>query len=246
MKRVQATTPMGNGKLPVYLPAQQDEFGQYNAKLGSNAWTGGGTGALSGTNTEFEPDAFSIADNTKYPVKRMNVGKGEFATIPLGARSSDGKATDSIVYRGFDDKLYSVDDPDVFAAIKSDQFLGKKLDGYMTRLSPTEASEVRQQVTPLSTAVVSRNSKIIDYGMQAQKARAEYEAISSFGGQARLTGENIVENVKGAASAAGKFFQDRVNKPVVPERGSQSSGGQSIGEKVIESGKGFFRSLVGK
>lgn len=245
MRRVEANSPIGTGKVPVYLPATQDEFGQWTAQIGSNKFTGSGTGALQGDKVDFEKDGFNISDNTKYPVRTTSVNPGEFGRIPLGNRDESGKPVDSIIYRGFDNKLYSLDNPDVYAAVKGDQFLGKKLDGYVTRLSPLEAQEIRTQVQPLSTDVVARSSKILNLQNEASKARAEYDAINNqnvfqkVGMGLGIQAEKVKEKV-------GGFFSNRVNQPSAPERDSQSSGGQSIGSKVVEAGKGFFRKIIGQ
>lgn len=242
MRRVEANAPLGTGKVPVYLPAQQDESGYWVAQIGSNKFSGSGTGALMGDKTDFEKDNFNINDNTRYPVKTTTLNPGDFGRIPLGARDESGKPIDSIIYKGFDNKLYNLDNPDVYAAVKGDQFLGKKLDGYVTRLSPLEAQDVRTQVQPLSTDVVARSSKIMNLQSEAATARAEADRLENRGFFEKV-GSGLAEEAGQVKKAVTGFFSSRVNKPAGQERDNQSSGGQSVGEKVINAGKGFFKKI---
>lgn len=246
MKRTDAKATLGDSKVPVYLPATQDDFGDYHAQIGQNTFTGGGTGALSGDKlVDFTKDNFNIGDATKFPVKSTMLNPGEFGRIPLGAHDESGKPTDSIVYRGFDNKVYTLDNPDVLATVQADQFLGKKLNGYLTRLSPTEASAIKTEAQPLDPGVVARSSKILNLQDQAAKARAEYDAINNQGFFQKVGTGLAIEGEKVKKAVSG-FFSNRVNEPVAAPRESQSSGGQSIGAKVVEAGKGFFRKITGQ
>lgn len=248
MRRVGAQAPIAeNGaKIPVYLPAQQDDSGQWHAQIGQNTFTGTGEGALTADKvTDFKPDNFNISDNSKFPVKTTTLSPGEFGRIPLGAHDESGKAVDSIVYRGFDNKVYTLDNPDVLATVQADQFLGKKLNGYLTRLSPTEADSIKSSAQPLDPNVVARSSKILNLQDQAAKARAEYDAINNQNFFQKVGTGLAIEGEK-VKKAVGGFFANRTNEPVAPPRESQSSGGQSIGEKVVEAGKGFFRKIIGQ
>lgn len=264
-RRLEATTKLGNALLPVYAPVQKDSFGEYVARVGDATWSGTGDGALrsnsaSSAKSLFEEGSFNIGDTTIFPVRKNGVDKGQFATALIG-RDADGNPVDGVFYRGYDNKLYNVDQA-TLEGFQNDPVLSAKLNGYMPRFSPTEAQELAREAVPFTPDRIGRESKIATYQSEADKAAAEaarYENMGFFEkvgeGFKGMTGKSFEEvgneagkralmsSIPGALPtvAVASFFQNK-NKPNQPDEAPTGGSGNDI----IESGKNFFRSAKEK
>jgi hypothetical protein len=251
MRRVNTSARVGSAELPLYLPAVRDEYGNYVAKMGDTIWNGVGEGALQKGSGSIETNNFNEVFKNGITVPKASTGlrKGEFGRIPLGGRDESGRPIETIVYKGMDDKIYTVTDPDTLASIQADPFLGRKLGDYVTRLSPIEAEEVRTTAQPFSLELVgkeSRATKIQVLQSEAAKAEEDYKKITgSFSYKAANTILPVTDAIGGAVKGAfGKVasFFGRKNSDVQPEQAPAARGGQYNSPDVVEQGASIFRS----
>ena len=245
-RRLEATANIAGALLPVYAPAQQDEMGEYSARVGDATWKGIGTGALQADNVGqsknlFQEGAFSIGDGGIFPIRKNQIDKGSFGKGFIG-RDAEGNPVESILYRGADSKLYSVDKATI-DRFRQDPLLSKKLDGYVAQFSPSEIKELQKEAVPFSQDKIGSESKITGLQQRADIAQAEADRMQNLGffGQLR-EGFNIsAERGRVASEARRSTFFENKNVPNKPDE--FPTGGTP--ENIIETGKQFFRKVGG-
>jgi len=250
-KRLEATTNVGGALLPVYAPAQQDEMGEYVARVGDATWSGSGSGALQvgkATNSKnlFKEGEFSISDPSLFPIRKNSVDKGSFARGFVG-KDAEGNAVEAVFYRGNDNKLYQVDN-NTLEQFKADPLLSKKLNGYIPQFSPTEVRQLSSEAVPFSPERVKREGQIAGFQSEDATTKAEAERMEGLGFFARLreggkraTAEEPVvapeETPASAPTVRTSFFNK--NEPTPP---AEPTVGNSAND-IVEQGKGFFRNV---
>ena len=183
-RRLEATANIGGALLPVYAPTQQNDVGEYTARVGDATWTGTGQGALQKGDAEqsknlFQEGGFSINNPSAFPVRKNQIDKGSFGKGFIG-RDAEGNPVESIFYRGTDNKLYSVDQPTI-DRFKQDPILSKKLDGYVTQFSPTEMKELSKLAVPFSEGTIGKESRVTSFQSQSDVAQAESDRLQNMG-----------------------------------------------------------------
>lgn len=241
-RRLEATANIGGALLPVYAPAQQNELGEYTARVGDAVWSGIGQGALQASKAGqsknlFQEGGFNISDSGTFPIRKSSLDKGSFGKGFIG-RDSEGNPVESIFYRGVDNKLYSVDQATI-ERFKQDPLLSKKLDGYVAQFSPTEIKELSKESVPFTEDRVGRESKITGFQEQATVAQAEADRVKNMGFFEKLvTGS---EERRAANEARSASFFERKNTPTPP---AEPVIGASAPD-IIEQGKSIFQSVKG-
>lgn len=245
-RRLEATTNIGGALLPVYAPAQQNEMGEYTAKVGDATWRGTGQGALQAGDAQqsknlFQQGSFDIRDSGAFPVRKNSVDKGSFGRGFVG-RDSEGNPVEAIFYRGADNKLYSVDQSTI-EQFKQDPLLSKKLDGYVAQFSPTEMKELSKEAVPFSQDRIGQESKITGLQTQAAAAQAESDRMENMGFFSKVKEGLSISAERGRAATEARktsFFESKntPNKPDEPTIGLSSP-------DIVEQGKNFFRKVGG-
>ena len=245
-RRLEATTNIGGALLPVYAPAQQDVMGEYIARIGDASWSGSNNGALQADKAEqsknlFKEGEFSISDSSIFPIRKNQIDKGSFGRGFIG-KDAEGNPVESIFYRGADNKLYSVDQTTI-DQFKQDPLLSKKLDGYVTQFSPSEAQNLLKEAVPYSQERMGFESRISDFQSQAGIAETEADRIQNTGffGKVKEGLGAIGEGVKVRQEQRSTSFFENKNVPNEPEEAP--TGGTP--ENIIETGKQFFRKVGG-
>ena len=229
--------------MPVYAPAQQNAMGEYVARVGDATWSGTGDGALQAKDAKqsknlFQEGGFSIADTGSFPVRSNNIDKGSFGRGFIG-RDSDGNPVEAVLYRGTDDKLYSIDQATI-ERFKQDPVLSKKLDGYVTQFSPTEIRGLVKESTPFTEDRIGGESKVTSFQEKADASQAESDRLQNMGFFGKLKeGFNIMaERGKVAKETRKSSFFENKNTPTPPEEGAVGDSAN----KIVEQGKSFFRT----
>lgn len=245
-RRLEATANVGGALLPVYAPAQQNDVGEYTAKIGDAVWNGTGQGALQSGNAGksknlFQEGGFDISDRNVFALRKSSIEKGFFGRGFTG-RDSEGNTVESVFYRGTDNKLYSVDQATI-EQFRKDPLLSRKLDGYVAQFSPTEMRELSKEAVPFSEDKIGRESKITGLQAQADEAQAESDRMQNLGffGQLREGLSISGERARVAGEARRSTFFENKNVPNKPEEAP--TGGAP--EDIIETGKQFFRKVGG-
>ncbi len=245
-RRIEATANIGGALLPVYAPAQQGELGDYRAKIGDATWSGVGTGALQSEKAEqskilFQEGAFNISDALSFPSRKGGIENGTFGKGFIG-KDVEGRPVESVLYRGVDGKLYSVDQNTV-DLFRQDPILSRKLDGYVPQYSPTEMKELTREAVPFEWSRAGVESRVSGAQSEAAIAQAEVDRLQnlSFFGKIKeglgVAGERIKETLQRRQSA----FFERKNVPIKPKEPVVGSSTPDI----IEKGKTFFRKTGG-
>ncbi len=245
-RRLEATANIGGALLPVYAPAQQNELGEYAARVGDATWTGTGSGALQTSNAEksknlFQEGGFSIGDSSVFPVRKSSIDKGSFGKGFIG-RNAEGNPVESIFYRGSDSKLYSVDQATV-DRFKQDPLLSKKLDGYVAQFSPTEVKELMKEAVPFSEERIGRESKVTGFQEEIAASQAESDRFRNMGffGAIKEGFSRATERGRQQQEQRKTTFFENKNVPDKPDE--FPTGGTP--ENIIETGKQFFRKVGG-
>ena len=245
-RRIEATANIGGALMPVYAPAQQNEMGEYTARVGDAVWSGIGQGALQASKAEqsknlFQEGGFSISDGSVFPVRKNSMEKGSFGRGFIG-RDTEGNPVESIFYRGADNKLYSVDQATI-DRFKQDPLLNKKLDGYVAQFSPTEMKELAKEAVPFSEERVGRESKMAGFQSAADATQAESDRLNNMGffGQLKEGFKISAERGRVANEARRSSFFENKNVPNKPEE--PVIGGSA--PDIIEQGKSLFRKAAG-
>lgn len=250
-RRLETSATIGNSKLPVYAPAQQQGDGSYVSRVGSSIYSGSGSGSLSGEKNSAEDGTFSIKDTTAFPLASTNIQKGSFVRGYSG-KDTEGNPVESIFYKGQDDKLYAVDQSTI-DQFKQDPLLANKLSGYVQQLSPTEISDLKGTAKPFTPDRLGYESKITDLTQQAATAQAESDRLNpdGFFAKAKVMGGQVIDELKAKGGsllsqaqpssevAPRQSFFNRKNEPNKPDTAPTGSNAASI----IEGGKGFFRQV---
>jgi hypothetical protein len=245
-RRLEATTDIGGALLPVYAPAQQNDQGEYTAKIGDATWSGTGSGALQAGNADksknlFQEGGFNISDGALFPVRKTSIDKGSFARGFAG-RDLEGNPVEAIFYRGADSKLYSVDQTTI-ENFKKDPLLSKKLDGYVAQFSPTEMQGLAKEAVPFNQSRVGTESYLSGLEQDAATKNAEADRMNNLGffGMIKEGASQAVERARASAVKAPQSFFENRNAPNKPD--SFPTGGTP--ENIIETGKQFFRKAAG-
>lgn len=245
-KRLEATSQLGSGLLPVYAPATQDERGEYVSRIGDAVWSGiSSDGALrknkasKGSTYLFQDGGFNLNDSTKFQLNKTKVGNGSFVSGAIG-RDADGNIVEGTFYRGTDGKLYKVN-ADTFEKFKSDPILGQKVNNYIPRVSPTDAKSLLQEAVDLPDDRISRESKITGLQNQAAAAQAESDRLNNLGffGQLKEGFSIMNERAKTAQTQRQAEFFAAKNRQSPPEAAPVGTEAPNI----IESGKKFFQKV---
>jgi len=250
-RRIDATTNVGGALLPVYVPATQNAYGEYSARVGDAVWTGTGSGALKtdkATNDKglFEEGNFNISDRNKFPVRTAGVKTGSFAKGFIG-RDDQGNPLEAVFYKGMDGKLYTVDQ-ETLSRFEQDPVLSQKLSGYVTQFSPSEIRELARDAAPLPVDRIERESRFSKTQTEYEKAQAEAERYENMGFFSQLKeGFSVIgERARKAreenqgTQPQPSFFQ-RTNEPNKPD---EPKVGESTPD-IIETGKTLFRKAAG-
>lgn len=229
-RRLGSTADVGGARLPVYAPATQDANGEYIARVGDATWSGTGDGALQPKNATvsknlFNEGGFNISDPTAFPLRSSNIDKGSFAK-GFSGRDADGNPTESVFYRGNDNKLYKMDNG-TLEQFKKDPVLKAKLNGYVTQFSPTEIKEFSREAVPFTERRATFESNVTSALSQSAAFKAEQTAQENRG---------FFSKVKEGASRVASFFGNR-NVPNKPEEAP--TGGSA--EAIVDNGAQFFR-----
>lgn len=256
-RRLDATTTVGDAALPVYAPAVKDATGAYTAKVGQATWTGSGEGALAPGKADhdlakslFAPGQFSIGDASNFPLRKNSVAKGGFGKGLIG-KDADGNPVESVFYRGMDNKLYSVDET-MLEEFKKDPMLAKKLDGYVTQFSPSEARDLSKEATPFSAnrkGGAAREAQVAGYIAEADRTSAEGDRAMNRGFfgkiQDAVEGTTLPEREKMLAERDQKRAERNAiranvtNRPTKPAAPVESKSPND----TVNKGKGFFRKI---
>ena len=245
-RRLEATANIGGALMPVYAPAQQNELGEYTARVGDATWSGTGQGALQASKAQqsknlFQEGGFTISDGSAYPVRKNAIEKGSFGRGFIG-RDTEGNPVESIFYRGADNKLYSVDQ-ETIERFRKDLILSKKLDGYVVQFSPTEIKELSREAVPFAEERIGRESKLANIQEQAAMAQAEADRFQNMGFFEQLKTGLKASAERGLANREQRresFFDNR-NVPTPP---TEPVIGGSVPD-LIEQGKTIFRKAQG-
>ena len=235
-RRLEATTNVGGALLPVYAPSQQDELGEYKAQIGDAIWSGVGKGVLQSEKAGkskilFSEGAFNIGDSLSFPVRKNEISKGAFGKGFIG-RDAEGSPVESILYRGANNKLYTVDQETV-DQFRQDPLLSRKLDGYIAQFSPTEMEELSREAIPFTEEQIGTESKISGFQAQAAEAKAESDRMENLGFFGRL------KEGFGIKKERRETFFEKKNRLTPPR---EFAAPLSTPE-IIEKGKGFFRKV---
>lgn len=247
-RRIEATASVGGAMLPVYAPVQQNDVGEYTAKIGDATWSGTGSGALQAGKANqsknlFKQGEFNITDASIFPVRQNTIEKGSFGKGFAG-RDEQGNPVESIFYRGVDNKLYSVDQ-ETIDKFRKDPLLSKKLDGYVVQFSPSEIRQIASDAVPFSDDKLNFESRFSGLQGQASEAAAEADRLGNLGffGQLREGLGTFANRARAARQESGKpSFFDNVN---VPNKPNPLEGVGSSGNDIIEQGKTFFKNVAG-
>lgn len=253
-RRLEATTKVGGALLPVYAPAQRNQYGEYTARVGDATWAGTGDGALRGDKANsskilFKEGEFNIKDNAKFPIKTSRIDKGQFG-VGLAGRDAEGNPVEGIFYRGNDNKLYSVDN-NMIEQFKNDPVLNQKLNGYVARFSPSEMKELSREAVPFDSSKIGLESRVTGSQNEAQQFQAEADRIKNLGffskikegfstmtEQSRANREETPVKDPLAEPFKSSFFGAK-NRPNQPEEAP--TGGSA--PDIIESGRQFFQKM---
>lgn len=262
-RRLESTTNINGGMLPVYAPTNTTDVGDYVARIGSTVYSGSKDGALGkqsdGGNPDFfTPGGFSLADAGKFSVKVPTIEKGSFGQGYVG-RDASGNPVKGTYYRGADGKLYQLDEA-TLEGFKQDPILSSRLNGYIPQFSPTEMKNFMKEAQQMPADRLPRESRMLQFQDEAAAATAEAERWQNMGffdklgeGFKGIMGGRSFEEVGNQAgkqalmsaipgAAATSFFMDRVNRQNKPDQAATSSSTPDI----IEQGKSFFRSVGDK
>lgn len=244
-RRLEATTNIGGALLPVYAPVQQDETGEYVARVGDATWAGTGSGALrAGKATKaknlFEEGSFDISDKNIFPSKTTSISNGSFAKGFAG-RDNDGNPVEGVFYKGMDGKLYSVDS-DTVSRFQQDPILSKKLNGYVAQFSPSEVKEFSKEATPLNENLISKESRVTRAQDAYEESKIEADKYENMGFFSKLKeGFNTMAEKGSQTRQQNSSFFGNTNTPNKPDETSISSSPSDI----VETGKDFFRKATG-
>lgn len=243
--RLENTIGIGNSKIPVYLPVNKNADGSYEARLNGNVWTGTGDTPLAhDSGSDFTDGTFSLADQTKFPVKSFDLQPGQFGRTLSGIDTS-GSSVYTYYYKGNDNKVYSINQ-DSINQFKTDPIMGKKLNDFVPTLGQEDVSNFGS-VQPLDsnvikadrTAVLNDQLKTNAATSDAANAKVQQMNTGIVGAAADVGGV-----INKAAGAVGGFFSGllgRKNQPSPPQPSAVSVGGTYSPPDVVASGASFFR-----
>ena len=245
-RRIEATTKVGSALLPVYAPVVKDQNGEYVARVGDATWSGTDTGALrakdaGASKSLFKEGEFDIKNTATFPVRTSKVDKGQFGVGLIG-RDSEGNTVEGMFYRGTNGKLYSVDS-NTIEQFKQDPILNSKLNGYVTRFSPTEAKELSKESVPMAEDRVGKESRISGFQKHADELQAESNRLSDtsfFSAQGRQNIKDGLVANNPVPESQPSFFGAK-NVPNKPEEAPVGANPDAI----VEKGKSFFRTVGG-
>lgn len=227
-KRLDATAKFGSALLPIYAPYQKDAQGNYMAKIGDASWSGSGDGALTAdkaitSQNLFGEGEFDITDKNKFAIRENQINKGSFGKGFIG-RDANGQPVESILYRGNNNKLYSVNQ-NMIDKFQQDPVLSQKLNGYVPQFSPSEMTNLYKEATPMPDERIAPESKITGLTAEAQKAQAEASRIQELGFFGKIK--------EGLSAGVSKFFS-RTNVPTPPTPPAVSESAPDIIQQARE------------
>lgn len=247
MKRIGNTIALGqNASLPVYLPAVKTADGSYQARLYDNYWNG-----ASG-DTVLEPDSenrnfgsdvdFDLRDSDTFPIKQNDLGTGGFGRQFAG--NVDGQPTYNYFYKGFDNKVYQLDEESL-AAMQKDPILNNRLSGYVPLIGSDDVRNFGsvQQVTSQDLTNFSARQSVVDSQAVSARADASLQALNK--NPVLKAGAAVQETVGGAVEKVGGFFSgllNRRNQPNKPNESRQGDRSSYSVPDVVKTGEQFFRN----
>ncbi len=253
-KRLEATSKLGNGLLPVYAPAVQTADGEYVSRIGDATWSGASSdGALSknksgsGSSYLFKEGEFSISDSSKFSLNTTVVPNGSFVEGATG-KDENGNIVNSIFYRGVDGTLYNVG-YDAYEKLKNDPILGSKVGGYIEKVSPTDASTLLKEAVALPDDKIGFESNVSKLQQEADVSKAEADRLSNMGFFEKVVEgskptmkkayESFEQSAKNVGSQLSQGFFEAKNRQNVPDESKTGTEPTNI----IETGKEFFKGV---
>lgn len=245
-KRLENNLTIGNSKIPVYIPANKNADGEWEARLYGDTWKGTGDTPLSkDSGNNFKDGSFSLGDSIKFPVKSFDLQAEQFGKKMTGV-GDNGNNLYTYYYRGNDGNVYSINQ-DAISKFKSDPIMAKKLDSFVPTLGEDDVRNFGS-VQPLNdntlksdkVAILTQQTK--DAVSAQQTAADNYKSLSG-GVVGRLAG--IQEGIGGAIKSASGFFSNlmnRKNEATPPTPAPVSTDGTYSTPDVVGSGQSFFRS----
>jgi len=218
--RTDSAIKISGADVPIYLNYIKSSSGQLVSKFGGTTYQGD-TNMLSGGEK-----SVVLADPSKYKFDGTFLDRGKVYQTFTGETYQDGSPKKKLLYRGFDDKVYSFNDDDQQgkALIESLKSVGSVDPNNIPRINPFTATRI--VANPLSSSTQdqgARAAKIIPLQREAEVAQKESDRINSLGSFG-LIGEGI------------KSFFGNKNAPNKPEVAPTRTS-----EDVIDKGNTFFR-----
>lgn len=254
-KRIESTMAIGtnNAQLPVYLPVTQDASGEYEARLYDNVWSGTSQDpvlTIKEAKSFSDKTGFNLSDASKFPIKKTDLSTGGFGKVIAGVQ--DGQTKYNYFYRGFDNKVYTVDE-EGFNLLQQDPTMSKQISNKYIPLLSSDEIKSFGTTTPLSAPVVKTSGLHTNLEQAKLEAARASEKAAKFETGALGVAADIGEGISKAGKAVGGFFsnifnrKNRQNQPEQPKETVSGANAMSTPystQDVIEKGKGFFSNLI--
>lgn len=242
-KRLEASTNLGGGFLPVFANASTNEYGESVVNIGGNKWIGTGSTPLQFDGREsLNPELQSEDGNfslSNLSLKSPAIKANKFFKGYVGY-DEDNNPKEQYFYADSQGTVYSVSDQDLMS-LKSDPTQAPLIKN-ATRVNADFAQNITQSsvLKPYSAAPAR---PVAPMGTPTETSQPESQGFFSraanfIGGLfKRPEGEPVPS---GTANSTPAFFQNRTNRPDVPQT-PQEVGGAAQPLDIINQGQSFFR-----